>query len=517
MPLNPIKATHSIRKRYLDYLSTTFHLKDNDLQRQFRENLEIPGKFIKGPIIEATPPFETGSSINDLIDEGILSEQFRDLNSDRMPLDRYLYQHQETAIRKIIQHNRNLVVATGTGSGKTEAFLIPILNHLFKQKQDKILTPGVRALLLYPMNALANDQMMRMHELLKNYPHITFGRYTGETEKRNEAAESKYQKMYSKAPLKNELISREQMRANPPHILLTNYAMLEYLLLRPHDNVFFDGEYANNWKFIVIDEAHTYTGAKGIEMAMLLRRLKDRILESKSGRLRCVATSATIGNREDFLRIALFADRLFGEKFEWIDNNEGRQDVIEAVRKSVMNISNSTWGKPHKSLYSILLNLLDSNQISEMSSKIKQIAIDKDVPEAVIANIKSEDYKEGYKQLLYNILKGDQRVVKLQNLLEIKPQQLSDAAENIFGNTPDAEENLVALVDLSIHAKPGLDDTPLIPARYHVFVRAIEGAYITLQPSKKLYLERRENVDGNKIFEIAICRQCGSIYLVGEI
>ena len=222
MSLHPIKATQSIRKRYIDYLSTTFRLKDDDLQRQFRKGLESPGKFVKGPIVESTPPFETGSSIEELILEGVLSSQFRELKSDRMPLERALYLHQEKAIRKVILNNRNLVVATGTGSGKTEAFLIPILNYIFDQKQGDQLTPGVRALLLYPMNALANDQMMRMHELLKNYPHVTFGRYTGETEERDKEAESKYRKMFKKAPLENELISRNQMRSNPPHILLTN-------------------------------------------------------------------------------------------------------------------------------------------------------------------------------------------------------------------------------------------------------------------------------------------------------
>ena len=85
--------------------------------------------------------------------------------------------------------------------------------------------------------------------------------------------------MYQREPLANELVSRQQMWASPPHILLTNYAMLEYLLLRPRDNVFFDGDFAINWRFLVIDEAHTYTGAKGIEMAMLLRRLKDRVVD----------------------------------------------------------------------------------------------------------------------------------------------------------------------------------------------------------------------------------------------
>ncbi|MCK4470446.1 MAG: DEAD/DEAH box helicase, partial [Anaerolineae bacterium] len=279
MSLDPIQTTQAITESYLNYLSTTFRLRDVELQRQFDEALRIPGKFVKGPILEATPPFETKSTIEALIREGVLSPRFRALRSEKLPLDRPLYQHQEEAIRKAVLYNRNIVVATGTGSGKTEAFLVPILNHLFQEDVSGGLGPGVRALLLYPMNALANDQMGRMRDLLKNCPRITFGRYTGKTERREKEAVKRYRKMFQRNPYPNELVSREQMWKAPPHILLTNYAMLEYLLLRPDDHVFFDGEYARHWRFLVIDEAHTYTGAKGIEMAMLLRRLKDRVVE----------------------------------------------------------------------------------------------------------------------------------------------------------------------------------------------------------------------------------------------
>ncbi|HKZ41528.1 MAG TPA: DEAD/DEAH box helicase, partial [Candidatus Hodarchaeales archaeon] len=270
MSLDPIKTTQAITDSYLNYLSTTFRLKDSDLQRQFEQSLRIPDKFVNGPILEATPPFETSATIEELIESGSLSPRFRDLNTKRLPLDRPLYYHQQQAIEKSVQYRRNIVVATGTGSGKTEAFLIPILQYLFEQARKGELSPGVRALLLYPMNALANDQMARLRDLLENVEYITFGRYTGETKQGEQEALDLYRKTYHREPHRNELISRETMRKNPPHILLTNYAMLEYLLLRPEDNLFFDGEYAREWRFVVVDEAHTFTGAKGIEMAMLL-------------------------------------------------------------------------------------------------------------------------------------------------------------------------------------------------------------------------------------------------------
>ena len=123
MSLNPIKTTESISKRYCAYLATSFQLDDQNLQQQFIEELK-PEKFIKGPILEATPPFETGKTLDELIDEGVLSTHFKNLMCDELPLNRPLYQHQEVAIRKTIQNNRNIVVATGTGSGKTEVFII---------------------------------------------------------------------------------------------------------------------------------------------------------------------------------------------------------------------------------------------------------------------------------------------------------------------------------------------------------------------------------------------------------
>jgi len=520
MSLDPIKTTKAITESYLNYLSTTFHLRDMELQRQFDEALRTPDKFVKGPILEATPPFETGNTIESLIREGVLSPRFRVLRSEKLPLDRPLYQHQEEAIRKMVLHDRSIVVATGTGSGKTEAFLVPILNHLFREETSGGLEqPGVRALLLYPMNALANDQMARMRDLLKNYPRITFGRYTGETEPEEPKAIERYRKMFQRDPYPNELVSRDQMRETPPHILLTNYAMLEYLLLRPDDHVFFDGEYASHWRFLVIDEAHTYTGAKGIEMAMLLRRLKDRVVEGEAGRLQCVATSATLGKDEkDFPEVAHFAQQLFGERVEWFESDPFRQDVIKATRKSIISLRPSHW-KPDPTLYTKWQKVIRESTGRECISALIDEGRNVGIPEETLRSAAGAS-GDDCSLFLYEVLKGDGRVVALQQALEQEPRYLGDVAVELFGDTSHAREWLVTLVDLAAKARPASDDQPLIPARYHLFVRAIEGAYLALRPDRRLYLERREQVDvaGQQyaVFEIAACRQCGATYLVGE-
>jgi len=518
MSLDPIQTTQAITENYLNYLSTTFRLKDVELQRQFDETLRIPGKFVKGPILEATPPFEAGSTIEALIQEGMLSPRFRALRSEKLPLDRPLYQHQEETIRKAVLHDRNIVVATGTGSGKTEAFLVPILNHLFQEDASGELGPGVRALLLYPMNALANDQMGRMRDLLKNYARITFGRYTGETERREREAVKKYRKIFQRDPYPNELVSREQMWKAPPHVLLTNYAMLEYLLLRPDDHVFFDGEYARHWRFLVIDEAHTYTGAKGIEMAMLLRRLKDRVVEGV-GRLQCIITSATLGRGEkDFPEVARFARQLFGECVEWVEGDPSRQDVIKATRKRMIGLSQSQW-KPNPALYTRWQKIVRGASGRECISALIDNGRDAGISEEMLQAAERAS-GDNCPLFLYEILRGDERIAALRQTLEAEPRYLGDVAVELFGDTPHARERLVALVDLAARARPAGDDQPLIPARYHLFVRAIEGAYLALRPDRHLYLVRCEQVDvaGRQyaVFEIAACRQCGATYLVGE-
>ncbi|HBY94498.1 MAG TPA: DEAD/DEAH box helicase, partial [Chloroflexi bacterium] len=354
--IHPIEAAERIRADYARYLRTIYFFRDEELRRQFWEALDAPRFLLRGPILEASPPFKKGRSIGELIDAGILHRDFRRLCSGALPLDRPLYLHQDRAIEKVVRDQRNVVVATGTGSGKTESFLIPIFDHLLRQREAGLLKkPGVRALLLYPMNALANDQLKRLRHLLAHFPEITFGRYTGETEEERGRAEALFQEQFPRDPLlPNELICREEMRVAPPHLLITNYAMLEYLLLRPRDSEFFDGPTGQFWRFIALDEAHVYDGASGIEIAMLLRRLKDRVVASRPGHLQYIATSATLGRgREDFPDVVGFASEIFGAPFEWADSDPDRQDVVAGEREPLAAFEPS-WGDGTPVLYAAL-------------------------------------------------------------------------------------------------------------------------------------------------------------------
>lgn len=337
--LDALGASQRIADHYRGYLRSTFSPQRVQLRREFDEALSGNTPLVKGPFLQASPPFVTGSCLSDLVSEGLLSESLRRLDGEAFPLDRPLYLHQERAIRKAVSGRRNLAVATGTGSGKTECFLLPILNHLLREGEAGSLDrPGVRALLLYPMNALANDQVKRLRRLLAGFPEITFGRYVGETQHARAKAEDDFRARYPSEPrLTNELISREQIQATPPHILLTNYAMLEYLLLRPADSTLFDGATSGQWRFVVLDEAHVYNGAQGTEVAMLLRRVRDRVLRSERGKLQCFATSATLGRGEaDYPALVDFACSLFDEDFAWDPSDPERQDIVSATRKPLV-------------------------------------------------------------------------------------------------------------------------------------------------------------------------------------
>ncbi|MDF2843442.1 MAG: hypothetical protein K0R00_1868 [Herbinix sp.] len=481
MGLNPIVTTQKIKKDYVEYLSSMFFFQDKELMEQATKILSEEGKFIKGPFIEITQPFITGKSIRELIEEGVVSKEFIKLKK-HLPVDRTLYIHQEKAIRKVTS-DKNIIVATGTGSGKTECFLLPIINHLMREKEEGTLNKGVRALLLYPMNALANDQIARLRNMLKEYPEITFGRYTGETEETQKKAEELFLKTNSAEDrIPNEIISREEMRKNPPQILLTNYAMLEFLLLRPDDNVFFDGTYANNWRFIVLDEAHTYNGAKGTEISMLLQRLKQRIMCDRNNRLSCIATSATLGGgSEAHKEVAKFASELFHEPFL-------PEDIIESQRIDLTNRSISGIKRSSKDYIKLMSNL-ESDQ-------------------------------------LYEELKSDLNVIKLQDILQKEPQLLSSVANKFFDDEVIAQSErvnaIVNLVNMCASAKESDDAMPLLPARYHVFAKALEGAYVSLYHKRKLFLDRRKTYvlgDGHSVitFELANCQRCGQEYIVGRI
>lgn len=330
---NPILASDNLKQSFIDYITTSFNIADPYYAQKLREELELDGFAAKGPYLDVSGSFKAGKSLTALMNEGVASKLFAQLEpieekAREIKLERPLYLHQEQALRKANEGN-NLVVTTGTGSGKTECFLIPIVDALlWEQEQGSLDEHGVRAIIIYPMNALANDQMKRMRNLLRNYPKITFGLYNGNTEHSQEKALSNYRQNHAKDgagvqnPLENELISRETMQQTPPHILITNYSMLEYMLLRPKDDKVFSSA---RLRYIVLDEAHIYKGTTGMETSMLMRRLRARLKATEH--IQYILTSATLGGKEANRSIVEFGQQLCGLPFK-------EENIIRSVDAS---------------------------------------------------------------------------------------------------------------------------------------------------------------------------------------
>ena len=249
------------------------------------------------PVLEALFPYPvSGKSIKTLIDEKVLYPSMENYVADFLLKDgASLYAHQLHAIEA--SKKRNIIVASGTGSGKTECFLYSMFNNLLlSEDAESLKEPGVRILLIYPMNALVKDQLKRIVGLLKKSPEgITVGMYTGQTPNYNLHGESDlvdWEKGANGHKLVNYMRSREEIRKNPPHILITNYSMMEYMMLRHADVKIFNGE---KLQAIVLDEAHLYSGDLGNDINMLIRRVLARFGKDHE-EVRFYATSATIGD-----------------------------------------------------------------------------------------------------------------------------------------------------------------------------------------------------------------------------
>lgn len=494
--LDPLITARAIETTYKRYLTTILHPKEASLRDAFVREVGGSRDLTKGPLLETTPPYAPGRSLRDLIADGTLDPSFARLSGPALPLDRPLYAHQEDAIRKVVS-GRNVVVTTGTGSGKTESFLLPIFNHLLAEKTAGTLGPGVRALLLYPMNALANDQLKRLRTLLADVPEITFGRYTGETKQTAKDARRHFESLHPGAPLlPNERLSREEMQAEPPHILLTNYAMLEYLLLRPRDIELFATHGSQTWQFVALDEAHVYDGAQAAEVGMLLRRLKDRV--APSDRLQYVATSASLDGEAS--EVTTFASELFNADFEYTDD-PARRDVVHAVR--ITSPDSATWELTPEQLLEVVSGPVDDWGLGG----------DDDGPDVARLVELSGLSSPG------DALDHEQHIVSLRTALVEGPVDIRVLANRLWPERDDAERLLETLVRLG--GRVMLDNGhPVLSARYHFFVRATEGAFACLSESgPHVALARHEECPSCEaaMFEFATCTSCGSVHLAGQI
>lgn len=293
--MNVFELRTQLVNDYKSYVSSFIQIRDKRISEHVSKQLDS-GLLWPEPLIQLNPAFQPANDIDGLVDDGLLHKTckivFRRKSEGNLDGSNLrLHQHQEDAIR-VAQSGKNYVLTTGTGSGKSLAYIIPIVDFVLKNGSGR----GIQAIIVYPMNALANSQRGELEKFINiGFPDkkgpVSFARYTGQ-----ESDEEK-----------------KQIMANPPDILLTNYVMLELILTRPDERKTLVNA-AQGLRFLVLDELHTYRGRQGADVAMLVRRVRNTL---NATNLQCVGTSATLSSAGGFDQqqkdVAAVATKLFGD------------------------------------------------------------------------------------------------------------------------------------------------------------------------------------------------------------
>jgi ATP-dependent helicase YprA (DUF1998 family) len=494
-----------------------FHPQFAHARQVWEEKLTME-ELVNGPYLEKSQTYAPGESLNVLR----LHARTKDTINKRLS-GRSLYKHQTDAL-KLILSDQNAVVATGTSSGKTLCYQIPILDDLVRDP-----SPGLRAVIIYPLNALVNDQLSEWEEMLKEHPQITFARFTGQTpnnqkdyearekeaigqqladeslkdqEKQREIQRRLEERLKNAPP--NRLNHREAIRETPPQILITNFSMLEYLMERPVDASIF---YGARLKFLVLDEVHAYRGVQATEIAFLIRRLKDRLgLE----RLTCVATSATLGDPHDHsstAKVRKFAADLFNEEFPAPNPIYGTPANPQLASPSFA---------PTAAQYISAAAVLRNGKPGEAQRTLS-------------VTVQAES--------LADLLGHDENLYRLRKEILTSPIRLQDAARRLWPDDPQVEDGLQALLEIFASIKQADSREDLLPTRLHYFVRAQDGLHVCLHrqcPGRRdgrasYFVSRKsdsETPEGlcphcwganrrSLLVEVVTCRKCG--YLFGAL
>ncbi|QZA89544.1 DEAD/DEAH box helicase [Salinarchaeum sp. IM2453] len=558
------------------YIESTYHLRHPRLLKE-RRALMNEGATSTEPWVEATPSYISGKKLRNLGLPDSVVEILKDLEDDDLDIFDPPYKHQADALQSFFNDEDDLIVSTGTGSGKTEIFLYSILGQLAQEAERGTTSEqrGIRTLILYPMNALVADQLSRMRLLfgdksgadtIENYMgrRVQFGMYTSRTPYhgeynvdkndrmvkpvikryvelqeenpelyqelkrkgripakdlkgfRNFNPSSKREKFWTQ-PSDRELFTRQEMHSpnehgGTPDILITNYSMLEYMLLRPIEQPLFQDTREwlqaddKNELNIVLDEAHLYRGAQGAEVALLLNRLLQNLQVSRD-RIRFILTSATMGENVEEAAPEFAAQLTAGHSEEFA--------VIEGTQREYDGGSTSN-ARVAELLKRIGYQLEDR-------SKIRNLASERGWDQLTVDSI------EETRAYLAEQLETDPLFREAHSYLREDPLPLSDLAEELF---PDVESDLAReatgnLLYLCTEAREGAEQA-LLPTRLHMFLKGLPAQYACVNPEcsgrrvtegENLLGRIYENPHttcpecGSRVFELISHRTCGAAYL----
>lgn len=557
------------------YLESTYHLRHPRLLKERRELMQ-EGNTSTEPWVEATPSYVSGKRLSNLGLPDSVVNLLKDLEEDDLDIFDPPYKHQADALQSFFNDEEDLIVSTGTGSGKTEIFLYSILGQLAQEAERGTSTDqrGIRTLVLYPMNALVADQLSRMRQLfgdktgadtIESYMgrRVQFGMYTSRTpyhgeydvdkndrlvkpiikryvELKNQKPEL-YDKLHDKGriPAKNlegfrnfnsskekkfrtqpddrELFTRQEMHSpnehgGTPDILITNYSMLEYMLLRPIEQPLFNDtrewlqKDEENELTVVLDEAHLYRGAQGAEVALLLNRLLQNLQVSRD-RIRFILTSATMGENVEQAAPEFAAQLTTGDPDEFAVIQGEQQTYDKGSRADARTAE----------LLKRIGYQLDNQ------SKIRNLASERGWDQLTANSI---DETRSY---LANQLESDPIFRKAHNHLREDPLPLSELAEKLFEDTdPDvAREATGNFLYLCTEAREG-EDQALLPTRLHMFLKGLPAQYACINPEcpgrrvtegenllGRLYTNPHTTCPkcGSRVFELISHRTCGAAYL----
>lgn len=526
MALNPVAYIEKVAKSLLRYQLTAYPFSDPNLLAQMKKLLSLDhtraSPLLRGPYVSLSRPFRAGAPVQQLVQEGLIHPHL----ANRIPEQiTRLYSHQERAIRAIADR-RTTLVSTGTGSGKTECFLYPILSQSLSLN-DEAVEAGISAVIVYPMNALAEDQLMRIRGLLAG-TGVSFGIYVGKTPERDSDVaspplppgssradylarleEARQQGLGQTVHPAEEVCSRQAMRTPgmQPRILLTNVKQLELLLTRQKDIELFAGARLD---YLVFDEAHTFTGAMGAETACLIRRLRS-FCNIDPCHPRCIATSATIVDSQDPDAARKFAARFFGVPVNDVVT-VGEDYEVEA------------WSGPR------LVPPVPDGDPSTILDKCVRAVEDEDGSGVDIGDAYRSlagrplpvDDDSKWPQALHADLSGNELVFRLnEELAEPRSlDELPEALEQQIGRAV-TEAEILAWLTLGAAARRG--GRPLLRPVIHGFVRGIGGAVVSFPEGREgARLRLAANEESASEFAhhseahlpVTTCTVCGQHYYV---